>query len=91
MKAGGGHPGSKGEETHLCYSPALKVMEAEGWNPAPSGAYWSPLPAGWWSVGSAVCGHTSSLRTTVQQQLRHKSRTALTHTSTFTSHEQREP
>lgn len=49
------------------YSPAVKVMKTEGLNPTPSGAGLSPLPAGWWSVGSAACGHSSSsLRTTFQ-------------------------
>lgn len=68
------------QKSDLWYSPALKVMKTEGWNPTASGAYLSPLPAGWWSVGSAVCGHTVWEQPSSQQH-RHKSTTALTHAS----------
>lgn len=78
---GGGHLVSKAEETHLWYSPAVKVMKAEGLNPTLSGAYLSPLPAGWWSVGSAVCGHNSSVRTIFQPAAQTQEQTSLTHTS----------
>lgn len=60
VKPGGGHHVFKASrDTSVIHLPAREVMKAEGLNPTPSGAYLFLLPAGWWSVGSAVCGQNS--------------------------------
>lgn len=55
----GHHVFKASRDTSMIHLPALEVMKAEGVNPTASGAYLFLLPAGWWSVGSAVCERNS--------------------------------